>query len=63
MSNKAWLWLGVFISGGNFLLASVALLQGDLFLFLLGVCVGFFVAKPLWDVRAEFERGTNDTEG
>lgn len=51
MDRRAWLWLGVFIATGNFVLSVVALIQGDLLLFLLGICVGFFVAQPVWRVR------------
>lgn len=54
MRSKLWLWLGVFLAGGNFVMAVIALAQQDLFLFLVGICVGIFVAKPLWDVRHEF---------
>lgn len=56
MDKRWWLWLGVFIASGNFVLAIVALLTGDLFLFLIGVCVGFFVAMPLWERRDDFSK-------
>jgi len=46
-SRRAWYSLGAIISLGNYALAIVALVQADLFMFLLSACVGTFVAVPL----------------
>ena len=56
MDKRWWLWMGVFIATGNAVLAVVALIQRDLFLFLLSVCVTIYVGKPLWDIRAKFKK-------
>jgi hypothetical protein len=53
MSRKWWYALGVFLALGNFVMAVVALIQRDLFLCLVGVCVGIFVGKPLFDIWRE----------
>lgn len=55
--SRWWLWLGVFLAVGNFAVAVVSLFTGDLLLSLLGVCVGFHVAIPLWERREHFTKG------
>ena len=62
MDRRWWLWLGVFIASGNLILAAVALFTGDVFLFLLGLCVGLYVALPLWDRREDFRRPQTNQE-
>lgn len=54
VDRRWWLWLGAFIAIGNLVLAVVALIRADLFLFLLGTCVGLFVGLPLWERRQYF---------
>lgn len=53
-NRRWWYALGVFIALGNFVLAIIALLNADLFLFLMGICVGIFVAVPLVQVLREY---------
>lgn len=51
INRRWWAWLGLGVAVGNAALAVVALLNADLFLFLVGVCVAWYVALPLWEIR------------
>lgn len=53
-NRRWWYAAGVFIALGNFAVAITSLLNDDLFLFLVGICVGVFVAVPLVQVLKEY---------
>lgn len=53
-NRRWWYVLGVFIALGNFVVAAISLLKGELFFFLLGVGVGTFVAVPLVQTLREY---------